>query len=80
MNRKNFVSRYNIPVIAGRKNRKTKIIYDKKIYQIRRNIEIFFGKIKENKRVVMRFDKPNESFLGFLAMASIKILLKLKIS
>lgn len=78
--RENLISRHNIPVIPGRKNRKVKIIYDKKIYQIRRNIEIFFGKIKENKRVAMRFDKSDESFLGFLAMASIKILLKLKIS
>ena len=62
--RENLISRHNIPVIPGRKNIKVKIIYDK---------------IKENKRIAMRFDKSDESFLGFLAMASIKILLKLKI-
>ena len=78
--RENLLSRYNIPVIPGRKNRKTKIIYDKEIYNFRRKIEIFFGKIKENKRLALRFDKSDESFLGFLAIASIKILLNLKIS
>jgi len=78
--RENLISRYNIPVIPGRKNRKVKIIYDKIMYQLRRRIEIFFGKLKENKRIAMRFDKSDNSFLGFIAIAAIKILLNLKIS
>ena len=73
-------SKGNIPVIPGRRNRKVKIIYDKMKYQLRRNIEIFFGKMKENKRLAMRFDKTDDAFLGFIAVAAIKILLKLKIS
>ena len=36
-------SQNNVPVIPGRCNRKTHIIYDKTIYKLRKNIEILFG-------------------------------------
>ena len=45
-------SQNNIPVIPGRKNRKVKIIYDKAIYRLRRHVEILFGKLKENRRLL----------------------------
>ena len=73
-------SNNNIPVIPGRKNRRIPIIYDKCLYKLRKNIEIFFGKLKENKRLAMRYDKSDQSFLSFIALASIKILLKIIIS
>lgn len=69
-------SNNNVPVIPGRKNRKIKIDYDKTIYKLRRNIEIFFGKLKENKRLSMRFEKHDSAFLGFIALAAIKIWLR----
>lgn len=43
-------------------------------------IEMFFGKIKENKRLSMRFEKLDETFLGFIALASLKIILNSIIS
>lgn len=70
----------NIPVIPGRKNRKVPIEYDKKIYTLRKRIEMFFGKIKENKRIAMRFEKLDETFLSFIALASLKIILNSIIS
>jgi len=70
----------NIPVIPGRKNRKVPIEYDKEIYKLRRRIEMFFGKIKENKRLGMRYEKLDETFLGFIALASLKIVLMAIIS
>ena len=72
-------SQKNIPVIPGRKNRKIKIEYDKQLYKLRRNIEIFFGRIKENKRLALRYDKSDAAFLGFIALPAIKILLKLNL-
>lgn len=36
----------NVPVIPGRKNRKLPVAYDKTLYKLRKNIELFFGKIK----------------------------------
>ena len=73
--RANLMSNNNIPVIPGRKNRKETVIYDKSIYRKRRNIEIIFGKINENKRLAIRFDKSDTAFLGFIALALIKIIM-----
>jgi transposase len=73
-------SQNNIPVIPGRHNRKTKIVYDKAIYKLRAAIERYFGKLKENKRLSLRFEKDDRSFLSFIAIAAIKIFLNLKIS
>ena len=72
-NRINLRSNNNIPVIPGRKNRKEPIIYDRSIYKIRRIIEMLFGKIKENRRLSMRFDKSDSSFLAFIDLAIITI-------
>lgn len=70
----------NTPVIPGRKNRIVPISYDKEMYKLRSKIEIFFGKLKENKRLAMRYDKSDESFLGFIALGAIKVFLGLIIS
>ena len=72
-------SQNNISVIPGRKNRIIKVNYNKKIYQLRRRIEIFFGKIKENKRLALRYDKSDTVFLGFVALAAIKVILNLNL-
>ena len=63
----------NVPVIPGRKNRKIPIVYDKKIYRWRRRIEMFFGKLKENRRLAVRYEKTDLAFLSFIALAAIKI-------
>ncbi len=47
---------------------------------MRKNIEIFFGKLKENKKLALRYDKSDAAFLGFIAMGAIKIMLGLIIS
>jgi IS5 family transposase len=73
--RANLRSNNNTPVIPGRKNRKQPVIYDKFMYKIRRYIEILFGKIKENRRLAMRFDKADTAFLAFIALALIKIII-----
>jgi transposase len=73
--RANLRSNNNIPVIPGRKNRKQPVFYDKSMYKIRRNVEILFGKIKENRRLAMRFDKADAAFLAFIALALIKIII-----
>lgn len=62
----------NIPVIPGRKNRTTAIVYDKKIYSLRRRIEQMFGVIKENRRLTVRYEKSDIAFLAFIALAIIK--------
>ncbi|WP_331255757.1 transposase [Candidatus Bealeia paramacronuclearis] len=78
--RRDLMSNNNIAVIPGRKNRKIPINYEKKICKLRSRIEMFFGKIKENRRLGMRYDKLDTSFLGFIALASLNIVLKSIIS
>jgi transposase len=65
----------NIPVIPGRKNRKKEIVYDKRMYKRRGLIERIFGKLKENRRIALRYEKSDLNFLGFIIIAFIKILL-----
>ena len=72
-NRSHLEACNNIAVIPGRKNRKTAIIYDEEKYKIRGTIERFFGKLKENRRLAMSFEKDDRSFLTFIALASTKI-------
>ena len=64
----------NLPVIPGRKTRTVPIAYDTALYQLRRRIEILFGKIKEHRRLAVRYDKRDCTFLGFIALALVKAL------
>lgn len=70
--RRELKSNNNVPVIPGRKNRKVEIIYDKVLYKLRSGIERYFGKLKENRRLAVRYEKLDATFLGFIAIASIK--------
>jgi transposase len=72
-NRKKLEAQNNIPVIPGRKNRKIKIEYDKELYKKRNLIERVFGKIKENRRLAVRFEKSDMIFLAFITIAFLKI-------
>ena len=73
--RRELEANNNIPVIPGRKNRKIPIVYDKIIYKLRRKIEMFFGKIKENRRMTVRYEKTDAAFMAFIALAIIKMYL-----
>jgi transposase len=63
----------NTPVIPGRKNRKEAIVYDRERYKRRGIIERIFGKIKENRRLAVRYEKSDINFLNFILVAFIKI-------
>jgi len=47
---------------------------DKEKYKTRVNIEHFFGRVKENKRMALRFDKLDTTFFSFFALACLKVL------
>lgn len=72
--RRTLAGNNNLPVIPGRKNRTTPIHYDTALYQLRRRIEIFFGKLKENRRLAVRYEKLDTTFLSFIALAAVKAL------
>ena len=62
-------------VIPGRRNRKEEIVYDKEKYKKRMLIERIFGKLKENRQLTVGYEKSNITFLGFIFIAFLKILL-----
>ena len=70
--RRELEANNNIPVIPGRKNRKVVVLYDKAVYKLRTRIEMLFGRIKENRRLVVRYEKLDATFLGFIAIAILK--------
>ena len=70
--RENLSLNNNIPVIPGRSNRIEKIIYDKEKFRLRGRIENFFAMLKENRRLALRYEKSDLSFLAFIAIATIK--------
>lgn len=63
----------NTPVIPGRRNRRKPMSYDKRTYRQRGFIERIFGKLKENRRLTVRYEKTNLSFLSFIFIAVIKL-------
>ena len=58
---------------SGRTNRILKPRYDKPLYRWRYRIENLFCKLKENRRLGLRVDKLAVIFMGFVALALIKI-------
>lgn len=69
-----WLKRENIhPEIPPRRTRLDKKFYDTTIYKWRRRIENLFQKIKENRRLALRFDKLDATFMGFIALSLIKI-------
>lgn len=65
-----------IPVIPRRANAIFPGLQDayKPYYRTRSAIERFFGRIKENKRLALRFDKLAHTFFSFFSLAAIKSL------
>jgi transposase len=65
-----------IPNIPSRETNKEQRECDWWQYKERHLIECFWQKIKQFRRVATRYDKLAKSFLGFVYLASILVLLK----
>ena len=63
-----------IPVIPRRKHALFPGVLEKykPLYKTRSAIERFFGRIKENRRLALRFDKLDSTFLSFFRLAFLK--------
>jgi len=65
-----------IPNIPSRETNKVQRECDQWLYKERHLIECFWQKIKQFRRVATRYDKLAKSFLGFVYLASVLVLLK----
>ncbi|MBP3557243.1 MAG: transposase, partial [Thermoguttaceae bacterium] len=64
------------PVVPPKRNRREPWDYDKKLYQRRNEVERFFRRIKDFRRIATRCDKLDVTFSTFLNFVTIVILLK----
>ena len=65
-----------IPNIPSRETNKEQRECDWWMYKERHLVETFWQKIKQFRRVATRYDKLAKSFLGFVYLASVLVLLK----
>jgi transposase len=63
-------------VIPTRRNRKLQIPADGHIHALRNRIERCFNKLKNARRRATRYDKTKASYLGFVQIAAIAIMLR----
>lgn len=63
-------------VIPPKQNTKKPWSVDWHLYKERHLVECFFNKLKQFRRIATRYDKLAVSFLAFIHLASIVILLK----
>jgi hypothetical protein len=57
------------PCIPPKKNRKEDIAYDKELYKQRHRIENMFGKLKDWRRIAMRYDRCAHTFFSAICIA-----------
>jgi transposase len=58
------------PCIPPRKNRRRRIRYDKKLYKQRHKVENMFAKIKDWRRIAMRYDRCAHTFFSAICIAA----------
>lgn len=63
-------------VIPTQKDRKQQRAYDKDRYKDRNLVERFWFKLKQYRRVATRYEKTARNFMGFILVASIRVLLR----
>ena len=59
-------------VIPNKRNKIKPAFFDQTIYRCRHRIENMFAKLKENRRLALRVDKLDSSFIAFICLAFIK--------
>jgi len=58
------------PCIPPKRNRKTLIAYDKNLYKQRHKVENMFGKLKDWRRISMRYDRCSHTFFSAICIAA----------
>lgn len=62
-----------VPCIPPRSNRKTPVAYDKELYKQRHKVENMFGRLKDWRRIAMRYDRCAHTFFSAICIAAIVI-------
>jgi len=65
-----LIKRGIAPCIPPKKNRKVRIEYDKTLYKQRYKVENMFGKLKDWRRIAMRYDRCAHTFFSAICIAA----------
>ena len=71
--RKALLEKGITPCIPFRKTRKLSVEYDKELYKQRHKIENMFGRIKDWRRIAMRYDRCAHTFFSAICIAAVVI-------
>jgi transposase len=63
--------------IPPKSNRSDPICFSPYLYRARNQVERFFNRIKQCRRVAMRYDRLAANYLAFVQLASIRLWLRL---
>ena len=58
------------PCIPTKRNRKIQVEYDKTLYRQRHRIENMFGRLKDWRRIAMRYDRCAHTFFSAICIAA----------
>jgi transposase len=61
------------PCIPSRKNRKQPVAHDKLLYRQRHKVENMFAKLKDWRRIAMRYDRCAHTFMSAITLAATMI-------
>ena len=59
-----------VPCIPPKKNRKIQYVYDQNLYKKRHKIENMFGRLKDWRRIAMRYDRCAHTFFSAICIAA----------
>lgn len=59
-----------VPCVPPRKHRKVQRRYDKTLYKQRHKVEIMFNRIKDWRRIAMRYDRCAHTFFSAICIAA----------
>ena len=62
------------PCIPPKKNRKTNIAYDRKLYKQRHKIENMYGSMKDSPRIALRYARCAQTFFSAVLIAATAML------
>ena len=65
-----LLSRGITPCIPPTRNRKVALPYDKTLYRQRHRIENMFGRLKDRRRIAMRYDRCAHTFFSAICIAA----------
>lgn len=68
--REALLNRGITPCIPPKKNRKQPVFHDKNLYKQRHKIEIMFGRLKDWRRIAMRYDRCAHTFFSAICLAA----------